>query len=124
MGIAPASGSIENAMHQQLQAERVRRSNVKRSDGQRIKLKTHAEGNMSAVIAISKGQMEVKKIKAEAEALEDVGGSLNDFGLDPSDYMVSIKYIEAFQSIAKGAKRRTMFVPFESDVIGAAAGLT
>jgi len=135
--IAPASGSIENAMHQQLQAERVRRSNVKRSDGQRIKLKTHAEGNMSAVIAISKGQMEVKKIKAkaeadsklliaaaEAEALEDVGGSLNDFGLDPSDYMVSIKYIEAFQSIAKGAKRRTMFVPFESDVIGAAAGLT
>jgi regulator of protease activity HflC (stomatin/prohibitin superfamily) len=130
--IAPASASIESAMHQQLQAERVRRSNVKRSDGLRIMLKTHAEGDMSAVVAISKGQMEVKKIKAKAEAdskllvakaeadsLEDVGSALADFGLDPSDYMCACKYVEAFQGIAAGAKKRTMFVPYETGVVGA-----
>lgn len=130
--IAPASASIESAMHQQLQAERVRRSNVKRSDGLRIMLKTHAEGDMSAVVAISKGQMEAKKIKAKAEAdskllvakaeadsLEDVGSALADFGLDPSDYMCACKYVEAFQGIAAGAKKRTMFVPYETGVVGA-----
>ena len=130
--IAPASNSIEFAMHQQLQAERVRRSKVKQSDGERIMLKTHAEGNMSAVIAISTGQMEVKKIMAKAEAdakllvataeadsLEDVGSALGEFGLDPSDYMCACKYVDAFQGIASGAKTRTMYVPYETGVVGA-----
>lgn len=111
--IAPASVSIENAMHQQLQGERYRRSNVKQADGERIKLKTHAEGHMSSVIAVSKGEMEVKAIKARAEAdskiliataeanaLQEVCDALSEFGLDPSDYMISLKFIDAFTAIA------------------------
>ena len=95
-------------------------------------LKTHAEGDMSAVIAISTGQMEVKKIMAKAEAdakllvataeadsLEDVGSALGEFGLDPSDYMCACKYVDAFQGIASGATTRTMYVPYETGVVGA-----
>eukprot|EP01048_Picozoa_sp_COSAG05_P005510 COSAG05_NODE_329_length_11294_cov_59.570076_1_plen_341_part_00 len=131
--IAPASVSIENAMHQQLQGERYRRSNVKQADGERIKLKTHAEGHMASVIAVSNGEMEVKTIKAKAEAdskiliasaeanaLKEVCGALADFGLDPSDYMVSLKYIEAFTAIATEAKSRTMLVPIETGITGVA----
>ena len=111
--------------------ERVRRSNVKKADGERIKLKTIAEGQMAAVIAVSKGDMEVKKIKAkaqadskiliakaEATAIGEVGEALSEFGIDPSDYMVSLKYVDAFTKLGSLAKKRTVFMPFETDVTG------
>ena len=73
---------------------------------------------MSSVIAVSKGEMEVKAIKARAEAdskiliataeanaLQEVCDALSEFGLDPSDYMVSLKFIEAFTAIASQVLR-------------------
>lgn len=114
----------------------MRRSNVKRADGERIMLKTIAEGQMAAVIAVSKGEMEVKKIKAkaqadskvliakaEATALGEVGEALGEFGIDPSDYMVSLKYVETLTRVGSLAKKRTLFMPFETDVTGVAGAM-
>jgi len=128
--------SVVAAMHQQLAAERIRRAAIVSAEGYRQQVKTTAEGEMTSMIAQSKGEMEVTIIRAkaladakviiaqaEAQAVTDIGDALKDFKIDPTDYLVGTKYMEAFSSIAKGATKRTVYFPFETDVVGAVSML-
>ena len=43
-----------------------------------------------------------------------------DFNVDVTQYIVGLRYIETFRRIALGAAKRTVHMPYETDVLGAA----
>merc|ERR1712054_405272 len=89
-----------------------------------------AEGNCESVKALSTGEMQVRSLtakgeseariivaEAEGKAISIIADALNDF--DVSQYIVGLRYIETFKVIAQNAAQRTVFLPYESDVVGA-----
>ena len=51
--------TVQNAMHQQLAAERVKRASVVTAQGHRVQVKTESEGEMQSAITLSKGDQTV-----------------------------------------------------------------
>lgn len=125
--------TIQTAMHQQLAAERVRRANIVSSEGYREQTKTEAEGECQSMITISKGEQQATMLraksrgeaklllaKAEAEATKILGKELAEFGVDPTQYLIGLRYIESLQACALGASHRTLLFPLETQLVGAA----
>ena len=125
---------IQNAMHEQLEAERVRRADIVDAEGMRQQQKTISEGSAQAEVTMARGyaservtvaraQAQARELlaQAEADALREVGSALERFGEDPTRFMIGLKYIEAFTSMAINAERRQLFLPYEDDVLGGMA---
>jgi len=126
------SPSIQEAMHKQIAAERMRRAIIITADGYREQTKTEAEGESQSMIAVSKGEQQVSviaakgqgdakvlKANAEAEAIRVVSTSLKEFSLEPTQYLIGLKYIETFTNIALQATKRIVYFPYETDILGA-----
>jgi len=124
--------TIQEAMHKQIAAERMRRAAIITADGYRERVKTEAEGECQSMIALSKGDQQsgvtqakgqgdarLIKANAEAEAVRIVGAALKDFNIDTTQYLVGIKYIETFTNLAVQATKRLIYFPYETDVVGA-----
>ncbi|KAF0713084.1 Aste57867_4524 [Aphanomyces stellatus] len=133
--IAP-NASVQGAMHMQLSAERVRRAAIVTAEGYREKVKTEAEGESQAKIALATGDQQCLIIRAkaaaearlliaraEAEALTVVQDSLRDMQVDTTQYMIALRYMETLTSVANSSKRCELFMPFETDVVGALAAM-
>ena len=125
------TASVQQAMNKQLIAERERRALVVKSDGYRLQTKMVAEGNCESVKAISTGEMQVRSLtakgqseaktiiaEAEGKSISIISDALKDFDVDVSQYIVGLRYIETFKVIAQKASQRTVFLPYESDVVG------
>jgi len=124
---------IQRAMHQQISAERRRRAAVVEATGYRKQIKTRAEGECAATIALSKayqrkivlrskGKAEAQKkiAEAEAEALAMIGKALAPYGVSAADYIVGWRWIESFRDLGCNARSRRIFFPFQTDVVGSA----
>jgi len=124
--------SIQEAMHKQIAAERMRRAAIITADGYRERVKTEAEGECQSMIALSKGEQQVGvtnakgqgdarvlKANADAEAVRIVNVALRDFKIDTTQYLIGTKYIETLMNIALGATKRVVYFPYETDVVGA-----
>lgn len=129
--------TVQEAMHKQIGAERVRRANIVTADGVREKLKLEAEGHMQAAIAVATGHQRVAITqatgsadarlaiaKAEAEAVRLIAESLREFDVNPVQYMIGLKYIQTMRSIAGAASKRSVYFPYEADVVGSLAELS
>eukprot|EP00455_Lapot_gusevi_P008945 TRINITY_DN1395_c0_g1_i1.p2 TRINITY_DN1395_c0_g1~~TRINITY_DN1395_c0_g1_i1.p2 ORF type:complete len:339 (+),score=140.40 TRINITY_DN1395_c0_g1_i1:70-1086(+) len=125
------SKSIQEAMHKQLAAERIRRAAIVTAEGLREQAKTEAEGECQSKIAISKGEQKVTVLatkgtadarvslaRAEAQALQIVSEALREYGIDATQYMIGLKYIEALLELALNAQQREILFPFETDTMG------
>ncbi len=129
---------IQRAMHMQIESERDRRAMIITADGKREERKTLAEGRAQAAITVSKGEEQEKIIRAkgvsdaklivagaEAEALKMVAAELKAFkGMDATQYMIGLKYIEAFSRIVSDAHNKTLIMPYEPEVYGSLAELS
>lgn len=126
------SPTIQEAMHKQIAAERIRRAAIITADGYREQTKTEAEGECQSMIALSKGEQQVsiitakghadsKVIKAnsEAEAIRIIAGALREFDVDPTSYLIALRYIDTFSNLSLQASKRVIYFPYETDVIGA-----
>ncbi|KAH9140551.1 hypothetical protein AeRB84_015229 [Aphanomyces euteiches] len=126
--------SVQDAMHKQLAAERVRRAAIVTAEGYRDKVRTEAEGESQAKIALATGEQQSMIIKAraaaearliiaraEAEALTLVSNSLKDMAVDATQYMIALRYIETLGAMAKSSKQCEVFMPMETNVVGATA---
>eukprot|EP00753_Platysulcus_tardus_P008891 PLAT1682.1.p1 GENE.PLAT1682.1~~PLAT1682.1.p1 ORF type:complete len:356 (+),score=176.59 PLAT1682.1:49-1068(+) len=128
--------SVQDSMHKQLAAERIRRAAIVTADGEREQMKTEAEGECQAQIALATGDQQVKVARArgradarllvaqaEADALKLLAEELTDLGVEPTSYMIGLKYIETLREVALNASTRVVYFPFETDVVGSTADL-
>ena len=129
---------VQTAMHKQLIAERNRRAKIVAADGARLQKKMGAEGLCESKKAISKGtqrqteiiakgakgESDARKLIADAnsKALQIVGDVVKKYNVQATQYMIAVKYIETFEKIVTYAKKRKVYFPFESDLVGEPGG--
>jgi regulator of protease activity HflC (stomatin/prohibitin superfamily) len=129
--IAPGD-RVQAAMHKQLAAERTKRAMVVSANGVREKMKTRAEGYCQSQIALATGAAQVSVqnakglaearvliAKAEAGAVETIAKELKPFGVNPTQYLIGLRYIDTFAQISRDALHRKIYFPYETDTVGA-----
>ncbi len=125
---------IRTAMEKQMKAERDKRAAILTAEGDKQAriLNAHgfrdaeiarAEGEKRAAILAAEGEAEarLKVIEAEAEAIKRISASLGD-EKDPANYLVALKYIEAFKNISGNEGDKVVFMPFESSSVLSSLG--
>jgi regulator of protease activity HflC (stomatin/prohibitin superfamily) len=128
--------SIQEAMHMQIKAERTRRTAKVEAEGIAEQTKMLAEGDAQANKAFATGNAKVTEInakgaadaklliaKSHADSLKIVGESLAEWKINPSHYLIALKYIEGLQSLALSAASRKIYFPWEPEVVGSFSNL-
>ena len=122
---------IQMAMEKQMRAERERREAILRAEGEKKSAILIAEGNKEAAIleAEAAKQSAIKEAEGQAEAIRMVQQAEAD-GLrmltaaNPSQEILTIKSLEAFQTAADG-KATKLIIPSEiQGIAGLASSLT
>lgn len=112
-------GEVEEAMRQQMTAERKRRATVTEANGYREAQITQAEGDRQAQIERAEGQKQatIKYAEGEKQAIQNIlqAGKEADNELSPDvviNYLIAQKYMEKLPEIAKDGER--VIVPYEA----------
>jgi regulator of protease activity HflC (stomatin/prohibitin superfamily) len=117
---------IRGAMEKQMRAERDRRAIILEAEGRKQAQILHAEGDRDARVAEAEGRAKAQVVEAtaqaearlklaEAEALsiDRIQESMGAGGL-PSQYLVTMRYLESLKEIAAGNENRLVFMPYEA----------
>ncbi|MBR2317897.1 MAG: SPFH/Band 7/PHB domain protein [Spirochaetales bacterium] len=118
---------IRDAMEKQMRAERERRemilkaegeksAKILQAEGERDKLIAEAEGEKQSQVLRAKGEAEAKLAiaNAEAESLRMLNEALTSSSVNPAQYMVALKYVEAMKEIASQNGEKVVFMPYEA----------
>lgn len=125
--IIPPS-DIKAAMELQIRAERTRRSEVLRADGEResrivnsrgdaAKMVLAAEGERASVMLRAKGQAEAKLLESRAEAasMQAIRGALADSNVRAVDYLVAFQYLNLLHELtSRGGASEVVLLPVET----------
>jgi len=128
--------SIQEAMEQQMRADRAKRATILQAEGEKQSAILRAEGARQAVIlgaeadqqslilrAEGDRQSRALRARGEAEALEHVFDMVKKANILPSD-MLGYKYLEALPAVAAGDANKLLLLPSgASEGMGAVAGL-
>lgn len=109
---------IRNAMEKQMRAERNRRARILEAEGEKRSQVLVAEGDKEAKIARAEGEAQSKLLVAQAEAaaILKIMDAVKSTGTDPAQYMLAMKYINAFSDIVQ-KNDKTVVIPYESSAI-------
>ncbi len=105
-----------------LEADATRERAVRTSDGERQAQIQRAEGEKQSRILEAEGIAQARLAIAKAEA-ESISVLVNSAGSSESalNYLVAVKYIEAFTKISEG-QANTVFMPYESSALLSSVG--
>ncbi len=119
--------SVRDAMEQQMQAERERRAQVTKangdkeaavltSEGMKIAAINKAEAEKQKKILDAQGVAEAKILQAnaEAEAIRKITEAIKDAKMSPAQYLLADKYITTLKDIASGQGNKTVYLPYEA----------
>jgi regulator of protease activity HflC (stomatin/prohibitin superfamily) len=106
---------IKAAMEMEMRAERNRRAKVLQADGERESSIRVAEGNKKSKVLEAEGKAEARLLVAEAEkkSIDLIAQAMKQTSMDPAQYQIALKYIEAFQTIVKQGDK-TVVIPYEA----------
>ena len=109
---------IKVAMEKQMRAERDRRAKILEAEGEKRSQILVAEGDKEAKIARAEGVARSTFLLAEAEAkaIEKVAEAIKSTQTDPAQYLIAMKYINAFSEVVKN-NDKTLVVPYESSAM-------
>jgi regulator of protease activity HflC (stomatin/prohibitin superfamily) len=101
--------ATRDAMLQQLNAERARRAEVTKAEGQKRAVELQADAELYAAEQTAKA----RRIQAEAEAYatEVVAKAIAENGLEAAQYQVALKQVESLTALGKGEGKQTIVVP-------------
>src|SRR5436190_19528286 len=128
--------SIQEAMEQQMRADRAKRAAILSAEGEKQAAILRAEGLRQAAILNAEadqksnvlraeGEKQARALRAEgeAEALQRVFATAAAAGLEASS-LLGYKYLETLPAVAAGDANKLMLLPAgASDAMGAVAGL-
>ncbi|MGL4677002.1 MAG: SPFH domain-containing protein [Brevinema sp.] len=119
---------IQQAMEKQMRAEREKREMILRAEGEKQAAILTAEGEKQARIREAEGFKESEVLraqgfaeareriaKAESEGLRLLSENLTG-NVDPSGYMVSLRYIETLKELGS-AGNKTIMMPYEASAL-------
>jgi regulator of protease activity HflC (stomatin/prohibitin superfamily) len=128
--------TIQEAMEQQMRADRAKRaavlsaegekqSAILRAEGLRQAAILNAEADQQANVLRAQGEKQARALRAEgeAEALHKIFSTVADTGIDPSA-MLGYKYLETLPKVAEGDANKLLLLPAgAAQAMGAAVGL-
>jgi regulator of protease activity HflC (stomatin/prohibitin superfamily) len=128
--------TIQEAMEQQMRADRAKRAAVLQAEGEKQAAILRAEGLRQAAILNAEadqksnvlraeGEKEARALRAEgeAQALGKIFEMVRTAGIAPAD-MLGYKYLEALPAVADGEANKLLLLPTgAADAMGAVAGL-
>jgi regulator of protease activity HflC (stomatin/prohibitin superfamily) len=128
--------SIQEAMEQQMRADRAKRAAILSAEGEKQSAILRAEGLQQAQILNAEadqksnilraeGEKKARALRAEgeAEALAKVFTTVQEIGTLPSD-MLGYKYLDALPAVAAGDANKLLLLPSgAANAMGAIAGL-
>ncbi|MEY8799291.1 SPFH domain-containing protein [Leisingera sp. XS_AS12] len=101
--------ATRDAMLQQLNAERARRAEVTKAEGQKRAVELAADAELYAAEQTAKA----RRIQAEAEAYATgvVAKAIADNGIEAAQYQVALKQVEALNALGNGDGKQTIVLP-------------
>ncbi|RUQ09841.1 SPFH domain-containing protein [Curtobacterium sp. HSID17257] len=118
--------SIQDAMEQQLRAERSRRAAILQAEGTKQSQILEAEGQRQAAILAAEGDAKAQVLRAEgeAQAIATVFEAIHTG--DPDDKLLSYQYLQTLPKIAEGTANKLWMIPseFTDALSGIAKGFT
>jgi len=128
--------TIQEAMEQQMRADRAKRAAVLQAEGEKQAAILRAEGlrqaailnaeaDQQANVLRAEGEKQARALRAEgeAQALGKIFETVRSAGIAPSD-MLGYKYLEALPQVAAGDSSKLLLLPSgAADAMGAVAGL-
>lgn len=101
--------ATRDAMLQQLNAERERRAQVTRAEGQKRAVELNADAELYAAEQTAKA----RRIQADAEAYatEVVARAIAANGIEAAQYQVALKQVEALVAVGSGDGKQTVLLP-------------
>ena len=125
------TNTIQTAMHEQIRAERYRRTQKVTAEGYAERVRLEAEGECQATKAaaqgdsesmklISKGNSDARLVIAQKtmESLKTVADAMKGLNADPTQYLIGIQYIKTLVALASAGKSVEVYMPFQTDVGG------
>ncbi|WP_369680007.1 SPFH domain-containing protein [Curtobacterium sp. 314Chir4.1] len=105
--------SIQDAMEQQLRAERSRRAAILQAEGTKQSQILEAEGQRQAAILAAEGDAKAQVLRAEgeAQAIATVFDAIHTG--DPDDKLLSYQYLQTLPKIAEGTANKLWMIPSE-----------
>jgi len=127
---------IQETMEKQMRAERERRATILVAEGDKRSRILDAEGLKEAAINKAEGEKqsavlradgEAKAIlmmaEAEAAAIQRISQSLGS-GIDPTKYLIAIKYIHTLEEMVSGKDNKVVYMPYEATaILGSLGGI-
>jgi regulator of protease activity HflC (stomatin/prohibitin superfamily) len=118
--------TVREAMEMQMKAERERRAIILEAEGIKRSQILKAEGERDADIARGEGDRQSNILRAEGEkqSLQLVASALREENLDPSQYLIAVKYLATLTEIGSSNNRgdKTVFMPYEASGLLASLG--
>ena len=101
--------ATRDAMLQQLNAERERRAQVTKAEGEKRAIELNADAELYAAEQAAKA----RRVEADAEsyATQVVAQAIQDNGLEAAQYQVALKQVEAFGALGQGQGQQTVVIP-------------
>lgn len=101
--------ATQEAMLQQLNAERARRAAVAAAEGEKRATELRAEGELYA----AQRDAEARRVQADAEAYANkvVGSSIRDNGIEAAQFQIALKQVEAISAISEKNGNQTILFP-------------
>ncbi|MGB2578799.1 regulator of protease activity HflC (stomatin/prohibitin superfamily) [Elusimicrobium simillimum] len=106
-----------------LEAEGLKQAQILKAEGFKESEIKRAEGSRQAQILEADGQAQarVKVAEGEATAVKTVSDTVANH-TNPANYLISLKYIEALQTMTSGKDNKLVYMPFEATGILGAVG--
>ncbi len=117
---------IRSAMEKQMRAERDKRAMILEAEGMKNSAILKAEGAKEAVILEAEASKQqkildaegfaearIKIAEAESVAITKVSAAIGSTGTKPGDYLIAVKYIEAYREMIKHGDK-TVLMPYEA----------
>ncbi|MFJ4219344.1 SPFH domain-containing protein [Curtobacterium luteum] len=118
--------SIQDAMEQQLRAERNRRAAILQAEGTKQSAILEAEGQRQAAILQAEGDAKAQVLRAEgeAQAIATVFDAIH--AGDPDEKLLSYQYLQTLPKLAEGTANKLWMIPseFTKALSGIAEGFT
>jgi regulator of protease activity HflC (stomatin/prohibitin superfamily) len=126
---------IRQAMEKQMRAERDKRAAVLTAEASKQSAILEAEGVSEAQVTRARGEQQARIMEAEAEAqararvaqaeaqaIRMITDSLGGTGVNPSSYLVAMRYIDALKGLGEGNAEKIVYLPYEATSIMASLG--